>query len=40
MMPVDVNSSKYISFNEEVGNHLKISKYKILLSKVRSNICC
>ena len=28
MMPVDVNSSKYISFNEEVGNHLRISKYK------------
>ena len=28
MMPVDVNSSKYTSFNEEAGNHLRISKYK------------
>ena len=43
MKPVDVKSSTYIDFNKEknkedpkfeVGNHVRISKYKTFLQKV------
>ena len=47
MKPVDVKWSKYIDFNKEkdkegqkfkVGDHLRISKYKIFLQNVRFQI--